>query len=80
MSTIHTFRPDDAGAEIVEAGIEVADRQGTESAAAYLRTRGVAATVIERVLTAPEHRRNPGRLRGRDDRLLETASRYKFKV
>jgi len=80
MSTIHTFRPDDAGAEIVEAGIEVAGRQGADSAAAYLRLRGVPATVIDRVLTAPEQRRSPGRLRCRDERLLETASRYKYKV
>ncbi|GJI99990.1 hypothetical protein RugamoR64_05290 [Duganella rhizosphaerae] len=80
MSTTHTFRPDYVGAEVVEAGIEVADRKGPDSAAAYLSQRGVAATVIQRVVAEPEHRRNPGRLRSRDERLVEEASRFKFKV
>ena len=80
MSTTHTFRPDYVGAEVVEAGIEVADRKGAESAASYLSQRGVPANVIQRVVAEPEHRRNPGRLRSRDERLLEEASRFKFKV
>ncbi len=80
MSTTHTFRPDYVGAEVVEAGIEVADRKGPDSATAYLSQRGVADTVIQRVVAEPEHRRNPGRLRSRDERLLEQASRFKFKL
>jgi hypothetical protein len=80
MSTTHTFRPDYVGAEVVEAGIEVADRKGADSAAAYLSHRGVAEDVIQRVVAEPEHRRNPGRLRSRDERLVEEASRFKFKV
>jgi hypothetical protein len=80
MSTTHTFRPDYVGAEVVEAGIEVADRKGADSAAAYLSHRGVPEDVIQRVVAEPEHRRNPGRLRSRDERLVEEASRFKFKV
>ena len=80
MSTMHSFRPDYAGAEVVEAGIEVADKKGSDSAAAYLSQRGVPEPVIQRVLSEPEHRRNPGRLRSRDDRLIEEASRYKYKL
>ena len=80
MSTTHTFRPDYVGAEVVEAGIEVADRKGADSAAAYLSQRGVTAEVIQRVVTEPGQRRNPGRLRNRDERLLEEGSRFKFKL
>jgi hypothetical protein len=80
MSTTHTFRPDYVGAEVVEAGIEVADRKGADSAAAYLSQRGVAAEVIQRVVTEPGHRRNPGRLRSRDERLIEEGTRFKYKL
>jgi hypothetical protein len=80
MSTTHTFRPDYAGAEVVEAGIEVADRKGADSAATYLSQRGVTEEVIQRVVTEPGHRRNPGRLRNRDERLLEEGTRFKFKL
>jgi len=80
MSTTHTFRPDYVGAEVVEAGIEVADRKGADSAAAYLSQRGVTEDVIQRVVSEPGQRRNPGRLRSRDERLIEEGSRFKFKV
>ncbi|WP_432378890.1 hypothetical protein [Duganella sp. P38] len=76
MSTTQTFRPDYQSSEVVEAGIERADRLGPQSGAAYLSTRGVLENVIKRVISEPEHRRNPGRLRSRDERLAEEASRF----
>jgi len=57
---------------------ELADRVGPESAASYLSHRGVLENVIKRVISEPEHRRNPGRLRSRDERLIEEGSRFKF--
>lgn len=75
MSTTQTFRPDHQSAEVVEAGIERADRVGPESAAEYLSHRGVAEDVIKRVISEPEHRRNPGRRRSRDERMIEESSR-----
>ena len=75
MSTTQTFRPDHQSSEVVEAGIEWADRVGPESAAEYLSHRGVLESVIKRVVSEPEHRRNPGRLRSRDERLIEEGSR-----
>jgi SOS response regulatory protein OraA/RecX len=44
---------------VVEAGIERADQLGPERAAEYLSHRGVAESVIKRVISEPEHRRNP---------------------
>ncbi|MYM66731.1 hypothetical protein GTP45_07805 [Pseudoduganella sp. FT55W] len=80
MSTTQTFRPDHQSSEVVEAGIERADRVGPEIAAAYLSHRGVLESVIKRVVSEPEHRRNPGRLRSRDERQIEESSRSsKFK-
>ena len=78
MSTTHTFRPDYLSSEVVETGIALADRVGPASAASYLSQRGVLEEVITRVISEPEHRRNPGRLRGRDERLIEEGSRFKF--
>jgi hypothetical protein len=78
MSTKETFRPDYQSSEVVEAGIELANRVGPESAANYLSHRGVLEDVIKRVISEPEHRRNPGRLRSRDERLIEEGSRFKF--
>lgn len=79
MSSSHTFRPDLVSSEIVKTGIELADREGPDSAAAYLSERGVLEPVINRVISEPAHRRNMGRLRGKDESLLaEEASRYKF--
>lgn len=81
MSSSHTFRPDLVSSEIVQTGIELADREGPDSAASYLAERGVLEPVIARVVSEPAHRRNMGRLRGKDDHLLvEEASRYKFIV
>jgi hypothetical protein len=48
------------------------------SAAEYLSHRGVLESVIKRVISEPEHRRNPGRLRSRDERLIEEGSRFKY--
>ncbi|NYE59494.1 hypothetical protein FHW58_000646 [Duganella sp. 1224] len=75
MSTKQTFRPDYHSSEVVEAGIERADRLGPESAAEYLSHRGVLESVIKRVISEPEHRRNPGRLRSRDERQMEEGAR-----
>lgn len=75
MSSTHTFRPDYISSEVVEEGISRADRLGAASAATYLSQRGVSEGVIQRVVSEPEHRRNPGRLRSRDERLLEEGSR-----
>lgn len=75
MSTKQTFRPDYQSSAVVEAGIERADRLGPQSGAEYLSQRGVLENVIQRVIAEPEHRRNPGRLRSRDERLAEEASR-----
>ncbi|MFS2003371.1 hypothetical protein ACEN9F_07020 [Duganella sp. CT11-25] len=75
MSTTHTFRPDYISSEVVEEGIARADRLGAASAATYLSQRGVPEGVIQRVVSEPEHRRNPGRLRSRDERLIEEGSR-----
>ncbi|MRW93568.1 hypothetical protein GJ699_26605 [Duganella sp. FT80W] len=75
MSTKQTFRPDYQSSEVVEAGIELANKVGPESAAEYLSHRGVLESVIKRVISEPEHRRNPGRLRVRDERSLEEGSR-----
>lgn len=81
MSSSHTFRPDLVSSEIVQTGIEKADREGPDSAAAYLSERGVLEPVIARVVSEPAQRRNMGRLRGKDEHLLaEEASRYKFIV
>jgi hypothetical protein len=77
MSTKQTFRPDYQSSEVVEAGIQRADRLGPLDAAAYLSHRGVLESVIKRVISEPEHRRNPGRLRSRDERLVEAESRFK---
>lgn len=76
MSTTQTFRPDYQSSAVVEAGIERADRLGPESGAEYLSHRGVLENVIKRVISEPEHRRNPGRLRSRDERLVEDSSRF----
>jgi len=78
MSTTHTFRPDYISSEVVETGIDLANRVGPESAANYLSQRGVLESVIHRVIAEPEHRRNPGRLKGRDERLLEEGTRFKY--
>jgi hypothetical protein len=75
MSTTQTFRPDYISSEVVEEGISRADRLGPASAASYLSQRGVLDQVIHRVIAEPEHRRNPGRLRVRDERLIEEGSR-----
>jgi len=75
MSTTQTFRPDHQSSEVVEAGIERADRLGPDSAAEYMSQRGVQESVIKRVILEPEHRRNPGRLRSRDERQIEEGSR-----
>ncbi len=75
MSTIQTFRPDYQSSEVVEAGIELADQVSPESAVEYLSHRGVLESVIKRVISEPEHRRNPGRLRVRDERSIEEGSR-----
>ncbi|MHA4866533.1 hypothetical protein ACXZ1M_02375 [Duganella sp. PWIR1] len=75
MSTTHTFRPDYQSSDVVEAGIERADRLGPESAAEYMSHRGVLESVIKRVVSEPEHRRNPGRLRSRDERQHDESSR-----
>jgi hypothetical protein len=75
MSTKQTFRPDYQASEVVEAGIELADQVGPESAVEYLSHRGVLESVIRRVISEPEHRRNPGRLRVRDERAAEEGSR-----
>lgn len=81
MSSSHTFRPDLVSSEIVKTGIELADREGPASATAYLAERGVLEPVIARVISEPAHRRNMGRLRGKDEHALaEEASRYKFIV
>lgn len=79
MSSSHTYRPDLVSSEIVQTGIELADKNGPASAAAYLSGRGVLEPVINRVLSEPAQRRNMGRLRGKDEHTLaEEASRYKF--
>jgi hypothetical protein len=78
MSTTHTFRPDYLSSEVVETGIDLANRVGAASAATYLSRHGVLEPVIQRVISEPEHRRNPGRLRSRDERLIEEGSRFKF--
>ncbi len=75
MSTKQTFRPDYQSSEVVEAGIERANRLGPESAAEYLSHRGVLESVIKRVVSEPEHRRNTGRLRSRDEQRIEESSR-----
>lgn len=76
MSTTQTFRPDYQSSAVVEAGIERADRLGPESGAEYLSHRGVLENVIKRVISEPEHRRNPGRLRSRDERLADEPTRF----
>jgi hypothetical protein len=78
MSTTHTFRPDYSSSEVVETGIDLANRVGPASAASYLSRHGVLEPVIQRVIAEPEHRRNPGRLRSRDERMIEEGSRFKF--
>ena len=75
MSTTQTFRPDYISSEVVETGIALADHIGPASAESYLSHHGVLPEVIQRVITEPEHRRNPGRLRVRDERLIEEGSR-----
>ncbi|MGV7211400.1 hypothetical protein ACLB1G_26480 [Oxalobacteraceae bacterium A2-2] len=78
MFSKRTHRPDFASSEVVETGISLADRLGIASAVAYLSGRGIPERIIARVLTAPWRRRNPGRLRSREEHLCEEASRFKF--
>jgi hypothetical protein len=78
MSNPHTFRPDYLSSQIVESGIALANQFGPERGAGFLSARGVLEPVIARVLSEPEHRRNGGRLRDREERLNEEASRFKF--
>lgn len=78
MSHSHTFRPDYLSEQVVESGIALANQFGPERGAGYLSARGVLEPVIDRVLSQPEQRRNPGRLRDREAHLNEEASRFKF--
>jgi hypothetical protein len=80
MYSKQTERPDHVTAEIVESGISVGDEKGTSSAIAYLAVRGVPDNVIARVLNAPQRRRSMGRLRSREEHLVEEGSRFKFIV
>ena len=46
--------------DIVELGIALQQQTGTVSAVEFLRSRDIAAPVIERVLGEPARRRAPG--------------------
>jgi hypothetical protein len=54
-----TQRHDTQCSAIVDLGIALQERDGTISAVEFLRSRNIAAAVIQRVLGEPDRRRAP---------------------
>jgi hypothetical protein len=54
-----TQRQDVQGRDIVDHGIALQAREGTIPAVEFLRSRNIAAAIIQRVLGEPERRRAP---------------------
>jgi hypothetical protein len=52
-----TLRQDAHSRDIIDLGIAVQQRSSTVSAVEYLRSQGIGATLIERVLGEPDRRR-----------------------
>jgi hypothetical protein len=58
MSPVRTRRTDSVKAAIVEKGIQLQDRVGTELAAHYLKSHNVGLEVGLRALNRPKERRH----------------------